>query len=113
MTYQTLSSVNATTDVSELLVYVNNLTDGWAMTMMLFFFFLICLIGGHYLQLRIGRDAKISSSFAVAAFLSFGMSVLLSTREGLINWYIVLLMLVISIIGIFWAVSASDESVAP
>lgn len=102
MTYADLSTVNATTDLSNLLLYVNNLTNGYAMPSVLVAFFLIIFLGGSFYQIRFRGDARWDFSFAVAGFITFGMAMIMSQKNGLLNPLYLLVSLAVAILGAVW-----------
>jgi hypothetical protein len=85
MTFKTLADVNATTDPSELLIYTNELTDGWAMPSVLFAFFIIVFLGGAFAQMRFRGGVRIDFAFAAASFSTLGLAVIMMMKTGLLN----------------------------
>lgn len=108
MTYPTLDSVNATTDVSNLLVYVNTLTNGYAMPTVLFGFFIVTFLGGAFAQMRFRGSARFDAAFAVAGFVTFGFAVLMSLKNGLLNPVYLFISLAVAILGAVWMFFGSE-----
>lgn len=102
MTYPDLSTVNATNDLSQLLIYANTVTDGIFMPGMLFAFFCVIWLGSYFAQLRFTGKGKFDASFTVAGFSTFGMSVLMMLSPGLIGTQYVVMSLAVSLIGVIW-----------
>lgn len=109
MTYSTLADVNATGDLSEVFLYVNDVTNGAAMPMMLFGFFMIVLLGGAFAQLRFRGTMRLDYSFATAGFTTFGLAVLMSVGNGLLAPTYLVISLGIAILGAIWLYAARDE----
>lgn len=109
MPYPTLADVNATTDLSNLLIYVNDITSGWAAPTILFSFFVIVLLGGAFAQIRFKGGLRIDYAFAVAAFTTFGLAVLMSIKTGLLNPLYLLFTLALSIAGAVWLYFSQDS----
>lgn len=101
MTFPGLNTVNASQDVSELLIYVNDLTDGLAMPLVLIAFFLVAFLGNFFLQLRFRGTGRIDFSFAVAGFVTFGLAVLMSLKNGLLAPQYLFISLAVAILGAF------------
>lgn len=108
MTYQDISTVNATEDISELLVYVNSITNGLAMPSVLVAFFLITFIGGAFAQLRFRGSVRIDFSFAAASFSTFGFAVLMSLKNGLLNPLYLFVSLFMVILAVIWLYLSSE-----
>lgn len=102
MTYAGLGTVNATNDLSNILVYANDLTGGVLMPMMLGAFFVVVLLGGYFMQLRFSGRARIDLCFASAGFSTVGMAVLMSLKNGLLNPIYLFLSIIVAIIGVAW-----------
>jgi hypothetical protein len=100
-TFKTLADVNATTDLSELLVYTNDVTGGWAMPLVLLAFFMIIFLGGLFIQSRRGI-MRPEVLLATAGFLTFGMAMIMSIKEGLLNPIYVFISLGLAILGVLW-----------
>ena len=102
MTYAGIETVNATNDLTELLVYMNLVTGGAFMPSALFAFFMIILLSSVFSNLRFSGSSRFDISFAVAGFATFGLAVIMSSRDGLLNFIFLLISLVIAIIGVAW-----------
>lgn len=106
--FPTFASVNATTDLTQLFVYWNTVTNGKAMPMVLFSFFAILFIGSYFAQLRFQGYAKVQLSFVAAAFATVGMAVIMSLQNGLLNTSWLIVSIVIAVIGFAWLVFSAD-----
>lgn len=102
MTYPTLETVNATTDLSNIFIYVNEITNGYAMPSVLGAFFLIIMLGSIFAQLRFKGTVRPDFAFAVAGFASFGLAVLMSLKNGLLNPAYLMISLALAILGALW-----------
>lgn len=107
MAFPDLSTVNATADLGELLVYTNTITGNWAMPMVLLAFFLIIFLGGLFYQARKGTTRP-EILLSVAGFLTFGMSMIMSLKEGLLNPIYVFMSIGVSVLGVVWMFLSSD-----
>lgn len=97
-----LDTVNATTDLSALLIYVNTLSGGIFGTAVLASFFLIVMLGSYFIQVRISGRGRMDTSFAAAGFTTFGLAAIMTSINGLVSSYAVLVTLAMAIIGIAW-----------
>ena len=103
--YPGLDTINATNDTTQILIYANTITNGWLGPLILIAFFIIAFIGSYFVQMRFGR-AKFSHSFAAAAFISFGLAILMSSVNGLLgsSWVIITIAFVaISLLFLFFS----------
>lgn len=99
MTYPTLSTVNATTDVSNLLVYVNTITNGVAMPLVLLSFFIVVFLAGLFAQMRFKGVVRLDFSFAAAGFSTFGIALIMSLKNGLLDPIYMFISLGIAVLG--------------
>lgn len=111
MTYPGLDTVNATTDLGELLVYANTLTNGKFILFMVGAFFLIALIGSYVVQSRVSTRPKISVSFTIASFVTFGLVTILSLKNGLIEATYLFVTISLTIIGFAWSAFTSENQI--
>ena len=111
--YNGLDTINATygntTDLTRILVYANDITDGFMGPMILFAFFMVALMGSYYAQIRFSSRGKIESSFTAAGFVTTGLAVIMSTVIGLLSLQWVLYSLVITILGVLWIYLSPPE----
>lgn len=108
MTYPDLSTVNATSDLSVLLVYANDVTQGYFGPLVLGAFFLIVLIGSLMAQYKFSGRIIPATSFAAASFAAAGFAIIMASVNGLINPIFVILTIVMSLVGVIWLVFSSD-----
>lgn len=102
MTYPGIETVNATGDLTNLLLYMNTVTYGSFMPSVLIAFFAIILFSSAYASLRFNGTARFSIGFAVAGFATFGMAVIMSSKDGLLNPMYIPISLAIAILGVMW-----------
>lgn len=106
--YADLSTINASNDATQILVYANTLTGGILGPMILTAFFLIIMIGSYFAQIKFQGRARMEFSFTVAGFATFGFALLMSLENGLLNPMYIMISLGISIIGIIWLFFSSE-----
>lgn len=102
------TNYNTTSDLSQLLVYANDITQGLFMPSIVAGFFLVLFIGSALLQFRFTGRVRIETSFAAAAFSTFGLSVLLAGTTGLLNPIYVLISFAVAVIGAIWLYFTDD-----
>jgi hypothetical protein len=106
--YLDLSTLNATTDPSDIIVYANLLTGGALGPLILAAFFFITLMGSFFAELRFSGRGKMSVSFAVAAYVTFGLSVIMMMKDGLLNPAYLFATIGLSLIGTAWILWPSE-----
>lgn len=99
LTYATLNTKNVTNDYSEILVYVNEITNGLFIPLVLLAFFTIICFGSYFSMQRISGRGFFIGSFAVASYMTFGLSVLLALKDGLITTFVIVVILAVSVIA--------------
>jgi len=109
MTFPDISSANITSDLSQTLVYANNVTGGFFVPgVILFPFFMIVFLGSAFMQMRFSGKIKFDVAFLAASFSSFGLSVILSIQNGLLSYFYVFVCLALSIIGLLWVMQSEN-----
>lgn len=109
MTYDSLSTINATEDVTQLLVYCNHITNGLFGPTILYSFFIIVLLANYFYQLRYSAKPKFDVSFAVAAFVSAGFAIIMSLEPGLLWYGHILICVALAGVGVLWMLLHSSE----
>ena len=110
MRYPTLDTINATTDPTNLLVYANTLTNGKFVPFVLGAFWFIALVGSYLAQMRFTNRPKISTSWTVASFVTFGLTVLFSLKSGLISNIYIVAFIALTVVGFAWASFSNENS---
>lgn len=106
--YPGLDTLNASTDPTQILIYSNTLTDGAFGPLILGAFWLIILLGSIFMQIRFSGRERFEVSFAVASFSTWGMSVLMSLVEGLLNPIYVFIAMALAIVSVIWLYFSSQ-----
>ena len=108
MTYPLINGTLVGSDLTQLIVYANNITYQLFSVGMLFAFFMIILIGGSIAQQRFGGIIKFEQSFAAASFSTFGLATILMMRTGALNlaWYFITIGL--TIVAALWLYFGTD-----
>ena len=109
-TYQTLSDVNTSAGLHTVFVYVNTLTSGLFSRMLLLSIFLVIAIGSYLSQLRTSGQGNLAGSFAVASFITFGASILMSFIDGLVTSIDIGVVLGITIISGLWFLTSNTTN---
>jgi hypothetical protein len=107
--YPTLASVNASTDVTNILVYANQLTCGVLSPMILFAFWCVVCFGSYFMQIKLTGFGRFQNSFAVASFLTFGLVCIMLLKTGLADTYTFLIILGVNVVAIMWLWLTSDD----
>lgn len=105
--YPDMGTIN-NTDLSNILVYANNLTDGYLAPMILAAFFIIVAVGSFFMQQRFTGRGRFELSFAAAGFVTVGFAVLMSLKEGLLPTHDLIISIVVAVIGAIWLYFSQD-----
>jgi uncharacterized membrane protein YiaA len=98
MPYQTFAEWNKT-GLDQMFVYASNTVPIFT-PLLLVSFFLVALFGSFFSSKRLSGDGDFAASFAVAGFLTFLVSVVMSLIPGLISTRIVVICLLVLIVGV-------------
>jgi hypothetical protein len=91
------SDMNQSGGLEQILIYVvNNIP--LLPNLILFFIFLIISIGGYSIESKRREGANILVWFAIASYMVSVLSLVLFLTDGIINLYVVVLTIVLSII---------------
>ena len=107
--YPDISQVNATNDLTQLLVYCNTVTGGQFGPWVAWSFFIIALLGSYFAQMRLTGRPKLDVTFASAGFVTVGFSLLMSIEAGLLSTAHVIIFLLISILGAMHVLFSEPE----
>lgn len=102
MTYATLTDYNASEGIYIPLLYVNDITGGLFVNMMLLAFFCIICFGSYFIQRRTSGIVYFPVNFAVAGYVTLGLASLLSLIPGLINIYALGIIIAVAVLGTIW-----------
>lgn len=108
MAFPTLATVNATDDISNLFIYVNELTLGRAVPAVLFAFFVVIALSSVFMQIRFKGESNFKFSFASASFATFGLAVLFSLKSGLLNPIYLITTIGLVIVSAIWLFMSSS-----
>lgn len=108
MPYDMINGTALGNDLSYFFVYLNSVTGGWFVPLMMLSFFLIVFISSVIFQLRFSSRIRPESSFAASSFATFGLMLILSQKSGLLNPIISVVIVGISIFSIVWLVLSSE-----
>ena len=103
MTYELMNDVNASEGIHTAFIYVNQITGGLFMNMLLFAFFIIVTVASYNLGRRDG-DGDFPASFAVSGFITACLAMIFYLIPGLMNLSTVIISIVIAIIGFIWLI---------
>lgn len=85
LAYKTLEQVNTSAGPHTLLVYVNEITSGLFARSILVTLWVIIALGAYFSQKRLEGESNLAVTFAVASFVTFGASIIMSFIPGLVT----------------------------
>lgn len=101
MPLQMINQINMTEGIGQVFLYVNNVTYGLFINMVLFSIWCIVTFGIYFVDKKTGRNGSLSKSLAASAFVLIVSTILLSLIHGMVppyTWPIVIVVGVISIL---------------
>lgn len=102
MTYKLLTQFNVSEGLQVPLVYVNEITNGVFINLLLFSFFIIVTMGIFYAQQKKIGEGDLPVALGVGSIVSFGFMVFMSLIPGLINSTTFAIGLVLTLICVLW-----------
>lgn len=105
--YPYMNGTAITSDLSQLLIYMNLVTDGYFIPAMVIFFFLVTLITSLIMQQRFTGYMRFETSLLAASFVSTGLCLLL-LMKGLIVWQWTLISVAIFLLSLYWVAESSN-----
>lgn len=106
--YPLLNNTIAGTDVMQLFVYANSITYGLFMPFVALAFYIIVLIGSFVAQQRFTAVIRPEVSFLAAAFATLGFVIIMAQRTGLIEPWVIMLTIGLTIFSLIWVAMSSD-----
>jgi len=102
MTYKLLTDYNVSEGLQVPLVYVNEITNGVFINMLVFAVFIIISMGIFYAQQKKTGEGDLPVALGVGSIATFGFMVFLSLVPGLVNSTTFAIGLVITLVCILW-----------
>ena len=99
--YETLADRNTSEGIHQLFIYVVDIVPIF-LPLVLTSFFLIVALGGFFSEQRLNGKSDFSMWFAIAGYVTTGAVLILSLIPNLVDTYIVVVAIVVSIIGTLW-----------
>lgn len=110
MAYPTLdTSYNITGDFSEILPYLNEVTNNLFSSMFLIAVFCISCLGSYFATRSSQGRGDFPASFAVAGFVTAILSLILYLKLGVVSLLEVTVTISICIIGVLWLFLSRDR----
>jgi hypothetical protein len=101
-TYETLAARNSSEGFQVIFLYVNDVTGGLFVNLLLFCLFCIVLLGSYFAQKRQTGTGDFPASFATAGFFIAGLSFLMLLIPNFINIFTAVISFAVAVIGAFW-----------
>ena len=109
MTYPYLNGTLAGSNIMEIFVYANLVTNGFAVPLIVASFFLLILISGMIMQIRFTSRMRPEVSFLAASFATLGFATILEQQTGLLNPIYFFAIIGITILSLLWVTMSSNE----
>jgi len=102
MTYKLLTDFNVTQGLQVPLVYVNEITNGLFINLLVFAVFVIIAMGIFYSQQKKIGEGDLPVALGVSSIVTFGFMVFLSLVPGLVNSTTFTIGLIITLVCVLW-----------
>ena len=103
--YPYMNGTAITSDLSQVLVYVNVVTNGLFIPFLIIFFFCVTLITSLIMQQRFTGAIKFETSVLAGSFVTTGLTTLLF-MNGLCDWSYLGISLGVFILALIWVVNS-------
>jgi hypothetical protein len=100
--YPYMNGTKIGSDLGQLLVYGNSITDNMLGLYLMLSFFLIVFLASAISSFRFTGRIKLEVHFAAASFATFGFTVILSTVKDFLSPVYTLVSLGLVILGVVW-----------
>ena len=108
MTYELITNRNMSEGMHVLIVYINDITEGLFIKILLLAIWSIIAFGLYFSQKRGTGQGDFPMAVAVAGFVTAVATILLRLIEGLIDGLTFLVVLVVAVISIIWFFFSKD-----
>lgn len=108
MPYELITERNMSEGMHVLIVYINDITEGLFLKILLLSIWCIVAFGLYFAQKRGTGEGDFPMAVAVAGFVTAVTTFLLRLIEGLVDGLTFLIVLVIAVISIIWFFFSKD-----
>lgn len=102
MTYELITERNLSQGLHILFVYVNDITGGILVNLLLLMIWSIVTFGIYFAQKRTQPNPDFAGSLAVGGFITAGSTILLSLIPGLVSFYTYVIVIVLAMVSILF-----------
>lgn len=108
MTYEEITNRTLSDGMHVPIVYINDITGGLFINLLLFSFYLIISMGLYFSQKRTTGIGDFPTSCAVAGFTTVILATLLKLVPGLLGGGIYAITIVVAVLGVLWLFFSKD-----
>lgn len=109
MPYKTLAEINTTEGLHQVFIYVNDVTQGLFMRLVLVGLLIITTMSIYISQKRSNNEGDFASAFAIASYFVTGASFLFYLIPGMLDLYTPVALLVVSGISTLWLFMSKER----
>ena len=102
MTIELLSNRPVEEGLHIIFVYVNDITNGLLIKLLLASLWMIIAFGIYFNQVRLGQKGDFPVGVAVAGFVTFVTAILLRVVPGLISGIDLGIVIMVAVLGVLW-----------
>lgn len=108
MAHELITERNLNEGIHQLLLYLNDVTHGIFIIMMIVTIFMVFLLSSYFISLRTRGVADFPASLSVAGFVTSVVAILLRLIPGLINGFVLLAILITTMLSVLWLLSSRE-----
>lgn len=107
--YKTLDTVNTSSGIHTMFVYVNDITLGMFSRLLLLSFFLIIAIAPYLFQKRTTGTGDLPASLAIAGFVTSGLAIMMSFIDGMVHTFDIVVTFTVTILFVLWLFMTNNK----
>ena len=109
MPIKLITEKNLTKGIQEVPIYVNEITDGIFMKLVLASIWIIAVIGSYYIQKKSGSQPDFHSCVAVGGFILMMSAIILRLIPGFVDGLTLAVTIIIGLVSILWFLFAPNN----
>jgi len=110
MTYEEITNRNMNSGIQVIFQYVNDVTDGLFMPLVLLMVYMTLAMGMYFAQKRMTGKGNAAICFAVSSWVMVGFVTLLAMIPGLISGITVVEIAVLSVVSTLWLLFSKNNN---
>ena len=108
MSYELLNGTKVGSNLMELFIYANSVTQGFFSIFIVVGFFLVTFLGSLFMQLRFRNMIRPETSLLASSFATLGFAVVLEMYSGILSPVYFIIIVSITVLAVIWNIFSED-----